>query len=335
MAGQAIRLIHVGLGGWGGDWARSVIPTLPDIDCVAKVDPIDQPYARLADALDAVESDVVLVTVPLDFHVPVTLEALRAGKHVLVEKPFGHTVAEAREAVELAEELGLKLAVSQNYRFYPAARTAAGLVREQKLGQLGVVNLDFRKWANKAPAGDKHRHYNIKHPLLYDMAIHHFDLMRMVLDQEPVEVYAKVTDPPYSRFNNPGAAALTITFSGGTIVSYRGSWVSSGAPTPWSGRWYMECERGEIYWTGRDGGAGVTENDQVEIRELEGQPKQVSLPEMQHVGRQGTLMELVRAIRTGDEPETSGRRNLGSLALAEAAARSTETGKPEPVNVPG
>jgi predicted dehydrogenase len=43
----------------------------------------------------------------------------------------------------------------------------------------------------------------------------------------------------------------------------------------------------------------------------------------------------VRAIRTGDEPETSGRRNLGSLALAEAAARSTETGKPEPVNVPG
>lgn len=333
MAGKPVRLIHVGLGGWGGDWARSVIPTLPDIDCVAKVDPIGQPYAQLSDALDAVESDAVLVTVPLDYHIPVVLEALRAGKHVLVEKPFGHTVAEAKEAVDLAEERGLKLAVSQNYRFYPAARTAAELVKKQKLGRLGVVNLDFRKWANKAPAGS-HRHYNLKHPLLYDMAIHHFDLMRMVLDQDPVEVYAKATDPPYSRFNSPGAAALIITFSEGTIVSYRGSWVSSGAPTPWSGRWFMECERGEIYWTGRDGGAGVTENDQVEIRELDGEPKPVSLPEFTYVGRQGTLMELVRAIRTGDEPETSGRRNLLSLALAEAAAKSVESGKPEAVSAP-
>ncbi len=107
--------------------------------------------------------------------------------------------------------------VSQNYRFYPAARTAARLVAEQAIGAVGTARVDFRKWSNDARPGTN-RHYEILHPLLYDMAIHHFDLMRMVLGQEPVRVFTQVTDPPWSNFVDPGSAALTITFDRGAVV---------------------------------------------------------------------------------------------------------------------
>ncbi|WP_020577595.1 Gfo/Idh/MocA family protein [Actinopolymorpha alba] len=355
---MALRLIQVGLGGWGHDWATHVIPTVPVIDRVAVVDADpatlakaqeslglrdDQCFSQLGAALDAVDADAVLVTATVAAHIPLAVQAIESGKHVLVEKPFAATVAEARTVVELAEQRGRTLMVSQNYRHFPAARTAARLVAEQLLGPVAAVRVDFRKWANDAPVG-ANRHYRLVHPLLYDMAIHHFDLMRLVLGQEPVRVYTQVTDPPWSNFTDEASAFLTITFDRGAVVSYRGSWVSPGTPTTWSGDWHLECERGEIYWTGRTGGAAVTDGETLRVRRQPalastgaGRADQahtedaVSLAELPFVGRAGVLAEFARAVAEGDEPETSGRRNLGSLALAEAAARSAVSGQVEPV----
>jgi predicted dehydrogenase len=357
----ALRLIHVGLGGWGGDWARNAVPRVPTVDRVAIVDAdetnlakardklrlgADQCFTDLRTAFARVEADAVLVTASVGAHAPLAVQALRAGKHVLVEKPFAPTVAEARQVVDVADEAGRTLMVSQNYRFYPAARAAAGLVAKEYVGPLGLVRVDFRKWANSAPVG-AHRHYQLVHPLLYDMAIHHFDLMRLVTGQEPVSVYAQATDPPWSNFNDPAAASLTITFDAGTVVSYRGSWVSSGEPTTWSGDWHLECQKGEIYWTGRDGPAGDTDADRLTVRHLpgaadagvdvaDGQVERldpVGLAGVEHVGRAGALAEFARAIAAGDEPESSGRRNLGSLAISEAAARSIASGQVEMITL--
>lgn len=343
-----LRLIQVGLGGWGGDWSVNVVPKVPTIERVAIVDADPATLARarqrlglresqcftsLGEAIEQVEADAVLVTATLSAHVPLAIEALHAGKHVLVEKPFAPTVSEAREVVTTAEEQNLTVMVSQNYRFYPAARTASALVAERALGGLGTVHVDFRKWANSAPA-DNHRHYQLLHPLLYDMAIHHFDLMRLVLGQEPVQVYAQASDPPWSRFREEGSAVLTVTFDGGSVLSYRGSWVSSGEPTAWSGRWHLECEDGEIYWTGRDGPAGDATSDVVEVTRRTARGRQsepVTMVKVPYVGRAGSLAEFARAVEAGEEPESSGRRNLGSLALAEAAARSVTTGRVEKV----
>jgi predicted dehydrogenase len=346
----ALRLIHVGLGGWGGDWARNVVPRVPTVDRVAIVDAdesnlatarkklqlgTDRCFTDLRSAFDHVEADAVLITASVAAHFPLAVQALRAGKHVLVEKPFAPTVAEARQVVDVADEAGRTVMVSQNYRFFPAARAAADLVAQEYVGPLGLVRVDFRKWANSAPVG-AHRHYQLVHPLLYDMSIHHFDLMRLVTGQEPVKVFAQVSDPPWSNFNDPAAATLTITFDGGTVVSYRGSWVSSGEPTTWSGDWHLECEKGEIYWTGRNGPAGSTDADVLTVRHLPGATPAagavggdqvevldpVALAGVEYAGRAGALAEFARAIAAGEEPESSGRRNLGSLAISEAAARS-------------
>lgn len=80
-------------------------------------------FESLAEALETVDADAVLVTVPLRAHAPVAIAALNAGKHVLVEKPFAEHIPEAREVVEAAKAAGKTLMVSQNYRFFPTRRS--------------------------------------------------------------------------------------------------------------------------------------------------------------------------------------------------------------------
>lgn len=342
-----MRLVHVGMGGWGRNWEAEALPPVPEVKRVACVDSDESALAAARKALGlqaeecftdldaafaAIDADAVLVTASMPAHIPLAVQAMRAGKDVLVEKPFAGSVAEAREAVDVAASLGRTLMVSQNYRFYPGARTAARLVRESALGPVGTVRVDFRKWDNTAEAGTN-RHYEFIHPLLFDMAIHHFDLMRLVLGREPARVFAQVTDPPWSRYVQEAAAAVTLVFDGEsgreTVVSYRGSWVSPGTPTTWTGDWHLECERGEIFWTGR--GGDDTAGDVVTLRERGRDAKPVDLEPVELWGRSAGLRAFVRAVETGAEPETSGRQNLASLALMEAATRSAASGRMEEV----
>jgi predicted dehydrogenase len=279
-------------------------------------------------AFAAVEADAALVTTSLAGHVPAALAALDAGKHELLEKPFAPSLAEARQLVEAAAERDRILMISQNYRFFPAVRTVAALVREGTLGPVGAVSIDFRRYANAA-AREGNRHYALRQPLLLDMAIHHFDLMRLVLGQQPAQVLCHAWNPPWSKFAEPAAATAVISFDGGAVVSYRGSWVSPGPKTLWAGEWRMECERGEIFWTSRDNtGAG---SDRVTVRPLGKPARRVELPELPAIDQAGSLAAFVQAIRSGHAPESSGRDNLGSLALAYAAIESAVSGLPVPV----
>jgi predicted dehydrogenase len=337
-----LRLIHIGLGGWGRNWEEVALPRVPAIERVAIVDAdpavlaTAQETLHLSDelcfpsldaALGAVQADAVLATVPLAAHVPVSLAALDAGLHVLVEKPFAPTVAEAQTVVEAADQRGLTLMVSQNYRFFPAARLAQKLVQDQVLGPVGAVHLDFRFYSNQPRTSSRPELF---HPLLVDMSIHHYDLIRMVLGQEPVEVYCTDTSPSWSNRGAFSGTVATIKLADDAVVSYRGSWVSTGPRTPWSGEWRMECTDGEIAWTSRNG-ADLT-GERVTIQRIgRKRASKADLPTLPATGRAGALTEFSRAIESGTEPETSGRNNLGTLALMEATVRSAASGRVEPV----
>jgi predicted dehydrogenase len=335
-----LRLIQVGMGGWGRDWAKRVLRHDDGVALLACVDPdaaslalarkqlgrsVQGYFESLAAALTATDAEAVLITASLPGHVPLAVEALRAGKHVLLEKPFAPSVAEARQVVELAAEQDRVLMISQNYRFFPAVQTVRDLVRSGILGEMGSVSVDFRRYANAA-AREGHRHYTLRQPLLADMAIHHFDLMRAVLGQEPVEIACRAWNPPWSNFDEPAAASAVIEFDGGTVVSYRGSWVSPGPQTAWAGEWRMECAGGEIAWTSRDNrGAGV---DRVTVRPLGERARRLELPAPVHIDRAGSLRAFTNAVTTGEQPESSGRDNLGSISLMNAAIKAASTGVP-------
>jgi predicted dehydrogenase len=335
-----MRILEVGMGSCGRYWAARMIPQVPEAELVGCVDldpaalalardqlgvPAESCFASLDAALAATEPDAVLVATTLAGHVPVARAALASGRHVLTEKPFAPTLAEARALVELARSRGLVLMVSQNYRFFPAVRAAVELVREGTLGRLHAVEIDFRHDA-VVPAG-RGGHRMLEQPLLVDMAIHHLDLLRLVTGREAELVTCHTWNPPWSGFDGPPAAVATIQLPG-VVASYRGSWLAGGADTAWAGEWRLTFERGEAWWTSREAMASTSGDRMVVVRPAGAEARELALPALPLIDRAAALAEFLDAVRSGREPESSGRENLGSLALALAAVESAERGAP-------
>lgn len=335
-----MRIVQVGLGGFGRDWARSMIPQVPEVEVVGTADVFegsrtlaieaglttaDRCFDSLETALEATDPDAVLVTASLVGHVPAAVTALKAGKHVLIEKPFAPSAAEAQELVALADAQGLTVAVSQNYRFFPAVQAVRELVASGELGDLHAVGLDFRQFSGQA--GVRGPHHYLDEPLLVDMSIHHFDLLRYVLGREVESISCRTWDPSWSLFSGPSEGVAQVDFGADLVASYRGSWVSHGAKTTWAGEWRMDFADAEVWWTSRGDGPEGWRDDEVRIRRGR-TVETLELPTVARTDRAGSLTEFVTAIADGREPIISGRDNVGSLATTYAAVKASKTRQP-------
>ncbi len=327
---MTIHLIQAGFGGWGRGWLNNILQSDLDVKLVAGVDISSEAlqvvrehnipsFNQLEEALATVEAEAVLVATSLPGHVPLVQIALEHDKHVLVEKPFAASLEEAQHLVDLARSRGRVLMVSQNYRHFPVVRAVAQMVQEDTLGKIDTVNIDFRR-----PLNLERKNSTTWQPLLANLSVHHFDLVRKVLGQEPVRIDCHAWNPLWSTYKDPASACATIQFSGGAVVNYRGSCVSMGPSTPWAGEWRMECEHSEIAWS--SGG-----NDHITVTPFGKEPYAVSLPTLTYSNRLGCLNAFLRAIHDGQEPETSGRDNLHTLALVMAAIISASSGQPQTI----
>jgi predicted dehydrogenase len=339
---MTVRVIQVGLGPWGRDWAVNVLPSLPEVEVVARVDrdalalrraagtavpPASGSYTSLRRALEEVDADAVLATVAIPAHAEVALTALRAGKHLLLEKPFAPSLAEAREVVAEAEARGLVLSVVQNYRFLPAVPVVTELVRGGSLGEVHRVRIDFRK--DHRTDGSTSRS-PLDHSLLSQIAIHHFDLIRAILGQEPRQVTCRAWNPEWVDGLGVVSAAALVELDGGAVVTYGGSLRSAGPETSWPGDWQVEFERGQLSW-----GTDARREEIVAVHPHGRPPYRVAVPAATpHADRAGALARFVTAIRDGAEPPSSGRDNLRSLAVMTAAMESAATGTPVEVPIP-
>ena len=338
MAGlSAVRILQVGLGGFGRDWAVSVIPQVSEVEVVGTADVFagsrelaiaagittpERCFSTVEEALEATDPEAVLVTASLVGHVPAAEAALRSGRHVLIEKPFAPSVAEAKALVALADEQQRVVAVSQNYRFFPAVQTVRKIVADRDLGDLHAVEIDFRQFSGRD--GIATPHHALAEPLLVDMSIHHFDLLRYVLGREVTAISCRTWDPEWSLFTGPSEGVALIDCGEDVVASYRASWVSSGPRTAWAGEWRMDFAGGEVWWTSRGDGPDGWRADVVTVRR--GRiVETLELPRLERVDRAGSLTEFARAIAAGQEPGVSGRNNLGSLATTYAAVEAAQT----------
>ena len=332
-----VKAIQIGLGHWGFSWTKEVIPKVPTIEMVGYVDSNPEATKRvqselgveealcflsLEDAVAASGAQLAICTLRTEAHYPVVKRCLELGLSVIVEKPFASTIAQAKELVALAKANGRVLMVSQNYRFQPAPIAAAELVGAQKFGAVNLVSIEFRRHA----PSQGYRYWDMPDPLLADMSIHHFDLMRMVLGDEPKRVSCRTWNPAASPFGHHPIGVATLEFEKGTIVSYRGSWMSSGPVTPWAGEWTMDCSEGEIFWTSRDHFMGKAGPDRLSLRERDGESVPVELGAIDFADRTGTLAAIAKVIETGSMPArfSSGEDNLHSLALVQATILSAQ-----------
>jgi predicted dehydrogenase len=303
-----MKLVQVGLGSWGRNWAVNVLPHVAGVEVVAFVDTnpaaLDGLPGRCVTSLDEVlpDADAVLATVAINAHTPVALAVLRAGKHLLLEKPFAPTLSEAQ--LILSQSSGLVLAIAENYRFLPAVRVARELVPE--LGPINAVRVNFAKPRDPVVrAGDP-----IDSAVLVQLSIHHFDVMRFVLGQEPTRVWCRTWSPPWSTAPADVCTSATIDFDGGAVVTYTASLASRAPETPWSGEWHIEGARGELTFAD-----DVTRD---------GRP--VPVPEPATPERAELLTAFMAAVRDGSEPPSPGHDNIRSVALMDAAVESAATG---------
>ncbi len=113
---------------------------------------------------------IVDLTIP-EAHCAVTCQALRAGCHVLGEKPMAANMAQARKMVKTADSAGKLYMVSQSRRWDGHHETIRRAVEAGLIGQITTVNCDFYIGAHFGGFRDQ-----MASPLILDMAIHHFDL---------------------------------------------------------------------------------------------------------------------------------------------------------------
>ncbi|GGG01576.1 Gfo/Idh/MocA family protein [Paenibacillus abyssi] len=336
-----MRVIQIGLGFWGGGWA-GVIANSPWTELVALVDfdektlnavgesvgvPQNRRFTSLSDALKNVEADAALVVVPPQAHEAVAIEALEAGLHCMIEKPFAPTLSSSNKIVEKAEEVGRYVMITQSFRFRRGPRTVKRLIEEGAVGKIETIYGRFRK----APPFSGFR-AEMEEPLIVDMAIHHFDYIRGIFGVEPDWVRARSYNPSWTWFNGNASAFVEFETNDGTMISYTGSWVSRRPHTTWDGAWEIHGTHASILWDenrvllyphGNVIGETVFRPRTLEISD---DILEVSLETVEEEERLGTVKEFVTAVQADRLPETHGKDNLRSLGLVLAAVESTKQG---------
>ena len=117
-------------------------------------------------------------------------------------------MANGKAMVAEAEAAGRTLMVSQNYRYKAAPRAVARILAEPWLGAVTRRTVEFRKAPHFSLPDVQHGYAHYK--LIEDMSIHHFDLMRAVLHDEPAAVYAQARNPEWSWFAAPPIVSAVI-----------------------------------------------------------------------------------------------------------------------------
>lgn len=332
-----MRLIQAGLGAFGRSWAGIVRDT-DGVEHVAMVEPIPEARDRaiadlglprstvfpsLEEALAAVPADAVLLTTPPETHHPLTLEALAAGVHVLVEKPLAMNIAQAQEMIAAAAAANRTLMVSQNYRFRPPTRAAQTVVSSGVLGDLIAVRVDFQRDTRRIfpPGGFR---FTMRHPLLVDMSIHHMDMLRAVTGREIESVYARSWAAPDSPYNHHPSVALTMALSGGATATYDGDWAGRDGDTSWNADWEFLGREGRLLWRG-----GLADDMTGDLTlERWGEPAEsVPLPVLNAKDRGGSLVAFRDALAENAIPETAATDNIHSLAAILAAVQSADSGE--------
>lgn len=185
-------------------------------------------HARLVrsyqELLDDPTIELIVVNTPDVYHLEMAVQALRKGKHVVVEKPFTLTYREAAELEALAKSEGKLLSVFQNRRWDGDFLTVQKLIKEKVLGEVIDFQANYDRYRNYVQANTWKEDPALGTGLLYNLGSHLID-QALTLFGLPEKVWAElqvnrpggqVTDQFFVRFLYPGA--LRVTLKSGYLV---------------------------------------------------------------------------------------------------------------------
>ncbi len=165
--------------------------------------------------------DVVYIVLPNALHAEYAIRAFRAGKHVLCEKPLATTVADCEAMIAAGRAAGRKLMTAYRCQFEPHNLQAMRLLRRGELGDIRIVSADIGRSTDPRDPADQWR---LNRALagsgsLFDIGIYALNAARFLLNEEPVEVSARLhADPDDPRFREvEDVVAWQMRFPSGAL----------------------------------------------------------------------------------------------------------------------
>ncbi|MEI6669410.1 MAG: Gfo/Idh/MocA family oxidoreductase [Acidobacteriota bacterium] len=219
------RIGVIGAGEWGPNHVRN-FAALPGAEVVGVADLRQERLTRIksiqpgvatfstaSEMMAAAKPDAVVVATPTMTHFEVVGQALKAGKHVLSEKPLCLSGAEADELVKIASAGNLRLMVGHVFLFNP------GILKIKELITAGHLGRVFYLFARRTNLGPIRSDVNA----VLDLATHDISIFNFLLDSVPVEVSAVG-----KAFLQPGiqdVAVMTLQYPGDVVASIHVSWL--------------------------------------------------------------------------------------------------------------
>lgn len=262
--------------------------------------------------------DVVDVAVPPQYHRELTEKALRAGKHVLCQKPFTLTLKDAEALVALADRLKRKLAVNMNSRWTPVSQCIAKCLEDGYIGAPHLVQVEYHAQLSYEPW-----RATLPHMIFVEAMIHQFDLLRFWFGM-PMAVYAQETLSASQTDKAITLGTVAFRFPRGLIGTVVSDWINPGNESSYKIR--------------VDGSIGSIQASGTAVRVYS---QKLPLPGWFEpvVGGEwypgvgylpafaSSMKSLLDAIESNMEPVTSGKDNLLTLRLTFEVSRSAEEGE--------
>ena len=262
-------------------------------------------YASVEDALRDQAVEAVDLCLPPSEHCPVAVQAMKAGRHVIVEKPMCLTVAEADQMIEAADKNSVILMCGQSRRFNDPLMAAREMILEDRIGRLIHISVAAGSrsgkaavewWKDPAVAGPSN--------LVANWSSHYIDQVLWMADKRPLRVYAEGAF--YSdEFAGDDEFAVVIGFEDGLMCSYQHSYNASFAGV------------GGVAYMGTEGTITLIGSEvQLNGKKVEGVGTNVN-------DFAAEIKEFVTAIRENRQPMASGREIRPVIAVMEAIVKSS------------
>jgi len=223
---RKIGVAVIGTGFWGKNHARNY-KELPSTELVAICDVNPERAKAIADQfgvkaytdsarmLKNREIEAISVCTWSTVLAKEALKGLRAGKHVLVEKPMATNAKQAEKLCEAAQQNNLILTVGFLMRFIPGLQIIRDAIEKRRIGELVCANAKrVSQWPDRI--GDV--------GVVKDTAIHDIDVMRFISQQDPVTVYAKMGSMTHRKFED--YAQLMLTYQNGQSAFIESNWLT-------------------------------------------------------------------------------------------------------------
>jgi predicted dehydrogenase len=334
---ERVHVAVVGYGYWGSKHVR-VLSGMPDVAVtvidrdVARLDEaaayypsMEKAATSLDDVLDRV--DAVVVATPPGSHHDVAVQALHAGKHVLVEKPMAVSVADAEAMVAAAHANEVQLTVGHTFEYNPAVRQLRDIIRSGQLGRVLYVD------SARLSLGLYQNDVNV----IWDLAPHDISITSFLLDELPVStsVWAQRNIGPWRE----DVAYLRLDFPS-THAFIHVSWLN---PNKVRRTTVVGERRMAVY-------DDMSDNERIRIYDIGVDPAEIDNPHLAHEMpvsyRTGDIIspfvpfreplmvqdrEFIDSIRTGVRSATPGERGLEIVRVLAATDVALASGTTEPV----